>query len=161
MEILKNHLKEELTALYTDRYDSVLNMISRKIGGNRESAEDIVQEAYCKCLEKIDTFDPEKGTLNVWFNSVLFNTLRDAQRGHKVNVDNLDVNYELTELLDGRPSANQELVKTMSDELSDVKNDKHRRVLSLFYVSGYSSSEIAAMEGMTQTNVTTIVKRFK
>jgi hypothetical protein len=43
-----------------------------------------------------------------------------------------------------------------------TENQKHRRILELFFMLGYNSSQIASIEeGVTRTNVTTVVNRFK
>lgn len=152
---------KELNQLYTERHSQLVSMIANKVGGNREAAEDIVQEAFCKCFENVDKYDEEKGTVSVWFNSVLFNTLRDVQRGYKKDLENLDVDQESEEVVDGRPSASPEVVSALVNAIDAIKNETHRRVLRLFYINGYTSTEISAMEGVSQTNVTTIVKRFK
>ena len=55
----------------------------------------------------------------------------------------------------GKSELIPQLIKT-------VESEKHRRVLELFFILGYSSKEISEIEERVSiSNVTTIVGRFK
>lgn len=139
---------------YKQNYNRHVRTISRILHYNRDLAEDVVQEAYTKAIQYEDTYDEGRGSINTWFNRILFNTLRDTQNSFVNTV-------ALHEGIEGNEQGIEYLV-FIDNELKFVRNSKHKRILELFYLSGYSSGEIAKLvDGISQTNVTTICKRFK
>lgn len=139
---------------YKQNYKRHVKTISRILRWNKDLAEDVVQEAYTKAFQYEDTYDPARGSFNTWFNRILFNTLRDTQNSFVHTV-------ALHEGMEGDDKSVEYLL-FIDGELRYVRNKKHKRVLELFYISGYSSSEIARLvNGVSQTNVTTICNRFK
>ena len=136
-----------------------VKMMARILHGDYATAEDVVQEAFTRAIKFQYSYDEKRGPLDKWFNTILFNSLRDQQRQDR-----------------GLPQEDSELVADESSLLFDltvekdkiplwierVKNDGHRRILTLFYIQGYSSMEISQVEKQTsQTNVTTVVQRFR
>lgn len=135
----------------------------RHVGGNREIAEDVVQEAFARALKFYPSFDFERGKFSSWFNSILYNALRDVQNQNKSTVEIEVADYNAEDILNmGSEGMTDEMRAVVVSSLKAVKNQKHRRVLELFYTMGYSSKEIAMIErDVTQSNVTTVVMRFK
>jgi RNA polymerase sigma factor (sigma-70 family) len=143
-----------LEEFYRSNYNRHVKTISRILHYNKDLAEDVVQEAYTKAFQYTDTYDVTKGSVSTWFNRILFNTLRDTQNSFVNTV-------ALHEGIEGNEQGIEYLV-FIDNELKYVRNSKHKRILELFYLSGYSSTEIAKLVGgVSQTNVTTICKRFK
>ena len=148
----------EITELYSDVYNPKVKMITRILHGDYSAAEDIVQEAFTRALKFYPSFDPEVGSLHAWFNGILFNSLRDYQKEKRGEIISIckDVNPE--EVISGL-----EVDRTLLHKMiNDTKNLKHKRVLELFFILGYTSTEISQIEdGISQSNVTTIVNRFR
>lgn len=143
-----------LEEFYKQNYKRHVKTISRILKWNKDLAEDVVQEAYTKAFQYADTYDPNRGTYNTWFNRILFNVLRDVQ-------NNFVATVALHEGIEGDEQGIEYLI-FIDNELKYVRNSKHKRILELFYISGYSSTEISRMvTGVSQTNVTTICNRFK
>ena len=117
----------------------------------------MVQEAYCRALQYWPSYDPTRGPIKPWFNRILFNALKDIQREYnnrpKEEVEGLTLADVIT---------SNQLPESVLERIEEVDNEKHQRVLYLFYILGYNSREISQIEEkMSQTNVTTIVTRFK
>lgn len=125
-------------------------------------AEDVVQEAFTRAITFIHSYDETCGPFSSWFNTILYNTLFDLRRqsrpGPHTEVEELCVADVINSTTD-----NSELIsKHIVQEIELVSNEKHKRVLTLFFVYGYSSKEISLMmEKTSQTMVTTTVMRFK
>lgn len=154
MTSLENHYKE----VYRDK----VNIMSRILKGDYAGAEDVVQEAFTRAIKFYPSFDPKKGKLPAWFNGILFNALRDLQREMKVapKVPMRDMSWE--DVLPGLDFSNEETRIFLEKKISGVRNEKHQEVLYLFFILGYTSSEIAQiMPKMSPSNVTTIANRFK
>lgn len=133
-------------------------MMSRIMHGDYAGAEDVVQEAFTRAWKFYPAYDPERGPIEAWFNGILFNSLRDYQREKRGSPTSSSREIVPEDIITTLNINNKEL----RDKVKAVVNRKHKRVLELFFMLGYTSTEISQMEeGMTVTNVTTIVNRFR
>lgn len=71
---------EKIESFYKREYARKVNAIARILRGDRTKAEDIVQQAFMKAIEKYDQYDEEKGKIDPWINFIIYNTLRDRLR---------------------------------------------------------------------------------
>ncbi len=147
----------EIEALYLEVYNKKAAIMGRILGGDWAAGEDVAQEAFCRAWKFYPSFNPERGTIEKWFNGILFNALRSYQRQVRGGP-----------LANAREVSPEDLISdlridptVLHETIEAVSNEKHRRVLELFYLLGYTSMEIDQIEeGMSQTNVTTIIHRF-
>lgn len=153
---------DNLTELYKKVYKGKVQLMTRILGGDRALAEDVVQEAFTRAVKYILLFDERKGMLETWFNAIMFNALRDIQKQER-NYQELYREVFLHDVIDpAKAIMGPEYHYDIYRALQAVENDKHRRVLELFFLYGYSSKEISEVEeGVTQSNVTTIIMRFR
>lgn len=141
-------INDLIVASYRNNKDKFVFKIRKILKYNKHLAEDIVQESYERAFRYSETYRPSFGTFNVWFNRILYTTLRKYQKENSkhVHLDFEDVVYPLP---------------LITDEIIKVKNKKHKDILVAFFILGYTSKEISGIyEGVTVTNVTTICKRF-
>ena len=152
-----------IEAYYNDQYNKKVKTISRILGGDHAAAEDIVQEAFARALTFYPSYDSKRGSVDKWFNSIMFNALKDYQRNDKGIVHNDPEEFSIADVFDLKQTTLVNRINTvLSNAIEKVKNETHRRVLELFFIMGYSSREIPQIErGVSQTNVTTLVMRFK
>jgi RNA polymerase sigma factor (sigma-70 family) len=156
-------MDKEIDKLYTERREDYVKIISRILKGNRDSAEDIVQESFVKSLTHYKSFNPKKGELTKWYHSILFNCLREYYKDRSKQPSKIlyDISYEDVED-DFFPISCPEKRQILVDEIAKVKNKKHSKILELFFIFGFTSKEISFIIGdTTVTNVTTIVSRFR
>jgi RNA polymerase sigma-70 factor (ECF subfamily) len=71
------------TALYRSLVNKTFGFCMTRIGGNRAVAEDLTQEIFLKLVNRIDTFDPDRGSFPVWFWQLARNTVIDYHRREK------------------------------------------------------------------------------
>jgi RNA polymerase sigma factor (sigma-70 family) len=143
----------DLQEFYRKNFGRQVSTIARHLKYNKDLAEDVVQESYLRAQMYADSFDPEKGAFNAWFNKIMFNVLKDTQKEYGYTTplnDNIPANEEGLEFL-----------LILDEEVSELKNQQTRRVIELFYRNGYSSNQISKQEGLTRSNVTTICSRFR
>lgn len=132
-------------------------LMTRILNGDAATAEEVVQETYLRALTYFPSFDPKRGPFIKWFNMILFNTLRDIQREYQNRPKELIEGVSFADIL-----THEELPMNVEQKILEVENEKHQRILYLFYVLGYNSREISQIEAETsQTNVTTVVARFR
>lgn len=153
---------KEIDRYYRENYRTKVAIISRVLR-DMSSAEDVVQEAFFRALKFHKSFDPKLGSLDKWFNSIMFNCLREHQRNMKGfhHSDSATISCEDVlgniDVIHGTDKQSY-----LYSKIREVKNPEHKRVLMLFFRLGYTSKEISQIEsGMSQSNVTTIVHRFK
>jgi RNA polymerase sigma factor (sigma-70 family) len=146
--------QKNIEKFYKETFDKHVRMVSNCLKYNKHLSEDIVQTSFMKAFEKLDTYDKKKGSLQTWFNTILFNTLRDYQRKNKATVpisvemiDTLEYVYKYYHILSG--------------ELLEVPNPMHRRIIESVYFNGYTTKQVASAEKITVTNVTSICSRFR
>jgi len=137
--------------------------MSRILKGDYAAGEDVVQEAFYRAVKFFPSFDENRGKLSSWFNTILFNSLRDAQRSGR-GMSSIEVDRLSPEdvFLQENFTNNPDLSKYVEKSIGEVQSERSRRVLYLFFILGYTSKEISQIEEkISQTNVTTIVTRFR
>lgn len=154
---------KEITELYKSDRKKFVNIMSRILRGDYAGGEDIVQEAFTRAWQFQHSFDPKKGTLRVWFNKILFNALRDWQNQKRGQPTFTGEDFSAADVLPVHSfSRSPEFSKLIRQRIATHKNQKHRSVLELFFILGYTSTEISQIEEkVSVSNVTTIVSRFR
>jgi RNA polymerase sigma factor (sigma-70 family) len=133
-----------------------------RLAGSRDAGEDVVQEAYMRAWKYKGSYNPNKAKLNTWFNTILYNSLRDYKKLDKLG--GVVVDNKTDEIEEHVPYEKvQEHLLLVWGEINEMKGHKRiKRILYLFYILGYTSKEISEIEeNVTQSNVTTISNRFK
>jgi len=150
----------DFNQFYKDNYEKHKKKIARIINGDTTTAEDIVQEAYMRAWKYRDSYDRKRSGISTWFNTILYNTLRDFQKSFKDNQEDsgdVDRFYEEENL-----KSIAVHLPVIEREIKKMKNERIKRVLTLYYILGYTSTEISQVEAdTTVTNVTTICNRFR
>lgn len=137
-----NKSDEEIKEL-VNKYSSLIFRISYCILCNPEDAEDAVQETFLKYITKAPEFNSEehrkawliKVVANISKNMLMFKLKRET-----VNIDDVknigigENDYETFELIMSLPA-------------------KHKVVMTLYYVEGYRSAEIAKIIGISEEAV--------
>lgn len=150
----------KIEELYLKQYSHSVNIMAR-ILKDHAGAEDVVQEAFCRAWKFYSIYDPEKGKLESWFNAILFNALRDYQSASRFGYVVYNPEISADDVLEGIKDRKVRRDFLLS-KIEETINPIHRYVLELFFINGYTSTEISqVVEKMTQSNVTTIVTRFK
>jgi RNA polymerase sigma-70 factor, ECF subfamily len=138
-----------LEALYA-RYGGVAFSLALRMTANRETAEEVVQEAFLSVWRRGSTFEPRRGTLRTWLLGIVHHRAIDlirsrASRGPTVAVDEVG---ELSGGGDPWPEVQQKLdreaIKTALNQLPS----EQRRCIELAYFGGYTYPEIAGQLGV-------------
>ncbi len=136
-----------------DMFKAKMYGICLRYAGNRDDAQDILQDGFIKVFEKIQQFG-FKGAFEGWIRKVMVNTALERFRLHYKQVG-MDEMKETGSQDEGQIMANidaAELVR-MIQELSP----KYRVVFNLYALEGYSHKEIGEMlqisEGTSKSNL--------
>jgi len=116
-----------------------LKSMAYHLVGNRQDAEDAVQETFVKACRAIHGFQGHSG-VGTWLCRILINACYDVNRRRRREAD-----PEEHDLAD-RPAPNRQLALKVALEsaLSRIQ-PKHRMVFLMFEVEGLRHSEIAAI----------------
>jgi RNA polymerase sigma-70 factor, ECF subfamily len=139
-------------ALLVDRHRNQALTLAARLTGNKEEAEELVQDAFVKAFRGLDSFRGD-AKFSTWFYRILYNlcmtkvTRRRGKPQH-VNVDDENI---LDNMLidDDEPSIHEhledvELQEIISREIEGLP-EKFRSVITLFYVQEMSYEEMVAV----------------
>ena len=126
--------------------------IARRLLGNVEDAEDLVQEAFVRALDRISTFDATRA-FAPWFYRLLINAGLNARKARALRAAEPEQRefasrgaspLEMTE--------RQEIRERFAAALRALPS-RRRLVVSRFEVDGLSTAEIAEALGITRETV--------
>lgn len=141
--VSKNNISEEEIRTLVDKYSPLIFRISYCILCNSADAEDAVQETLLRYITKAPDFNDEehrkawliKVAANISKNMLMFRLRRETVNIEDVENIGIEQNdYEIFELIMNLPA-------------------KHKIVLTLYYVEGYKSKEIAEIIGISEEAV--------
>jgi len=142
--LLKSKDQRAYIYLY-DNYASALFGIIRRIIGDGEEANDVLQESFVKIWRNILQYDTTKGRLFTWMINIARNTAIDYKRSGQSKKDERTNSLEETE-----SSAIDENFVTYikTDHLGlqkiiDRLASDHRMIIELAYFQGYTQDEIS------------------
>lgn len=148
--------QEELTRIYQETIRPLYAYVSRRVGGDRSLAEDLVQETWMRAL---DTW-PARGVPReplAWLVRVARNTLVSHFR--RWRPDSIDP--ALIAIEDERFSPNApDTAAVVGWGLARLRRS-HADVLEAFYFEGQSVSEIAAARSLSERAVEGRLRRAR
>ncbi|MCD4714031.1 MAG: RNA polymerase sigma factor [Clostridiales bacterium] len=145
----KGNFRMQLFEIYRN-YQSDFARFARSLTNHRESAEDLVQSAYLKSLDQVELFDtmhPEQ--IKAWFFTTIKRTFIDDYRKQK-----RIVLYD--EFAENEAPETLEADFALKSALEDLP-ESTRKLVTMRYVMGYNSNEIAEITG---TNPSTVRSRL-
>lgn len=119
-------------------YAKAMFNISVRILNDSNEAEEVLQDAFLKAFEKIDTYD-RKYAFGVWLKRIVINRSLDVLKKRKVKFVQMDEADFRDEEQDEESIYDVEAVKKCILELPDG----YRTILTLFVFEDYSHKEIA------------------
>jgi len=133
--------REDAYRQLIEEYGNRLLRTCYLILGDREEAEDVVQETFVRVFRKIEEFRGESG-LYTWIYTIALNLSRDRLRKRmnfsifeNEQIYNINSEIHIEEVID------RDLLKRELDEISPI----YREVLVLFYFEELSIKEISQL----------------
>jgi RNA polymerase sigma-70 factor (ECF subfamily) len=116
--------------------------VAYRLLGQKEDAEDLVQEAFLAVLERIDTFQAGR-RFGPWFYRILVNRGLNARRARSLRVtEELPVAAAAGGPSPEREAEREELRRELRLALEGLP-ERQRAVVELFELEGFRSPEIA------------------
>jgi RNA polymerase sigma-70 factor (ECF subfamily) len=138
--------------LLVRRYLPRARLLARRLMQNPDDADDLVQDAFLRALQRINGFDVSRA-FEPWFSRLLVNLGLDHRRKQAVRrTETFDPEMVPGGVRPDREAERSELRSSLSQALETLP-DRQRLVVSLFEVDGHSTEEIAAMLNVSQVTV--------
>ncbi len=155
--------REAQFELYRLYYQAMFNT-SLRIVGDRDDAEDVMQEAFLKAFTKLKTYRGEV-TFGAWLKRIVINQSLDFIRLKRVHLPVKDTG-ELEDLHDETaPLEETEEEKIWkADQIKKAIHslpDGYRIVLSLILLEGYDHEEVAGILGISNATSRTQYHRAR
>ena len=134
------------------RYIDRALVVARRITGNTHDAEDLVQDAFMRALDRIGSFDNTR-PFGPWFFRVLTNTGLNARRARVLRMTEPEaVDAPSSDALPDEVVERHEIRERFDAALASL-SPRQRLIVTLFEVDEVPSSEIAARLGIAQETV--------
>jgi RNA polymerase sigma-70 factor (ECF subfamily) len=138
---------EAFTTLY-DRHGRAAFSLAYRIVGERQAAEDLVQDAFLKLWRSATSYRPERGSVRTWLLSIVRNRGIDQLRSHASRRRTQD----RIEAFAARSQPSEAFAETWRNSQRDrVRNAlntlplEQLKVLELAYFSGYTHVQVSEL----------------
>ena len=136
--------------IYKLYYRAMYNSCIRIIGDAFE-AEDVMQEAFFKAFDKINTYRNEV-SFGAWLKRIVVNASLDFVKKKKITQIPIDEAYGLsTDEPEDNSDISPETVNQLMEAIKQLP-EGYRLVVTLYYIEGYDHETIAEMLGVTSSS---------
>lgn len=138
--------EELMRVLYREHAGPLFAFVLHLVGGDRQRAEDVVQETLVRAWRNIDRLDPEAGSLRPWLVTVARRIVIDGHRSSRARPHEVDPSP--LELLPAEDELDRALrLMAISEALHDL-TEAHRQVIVETYLKGRTVNEAAEELGI-------------
>ena len=139
--------RDALGELY-DRYASVALATALRVVANREQAEDLVHDGFVAVWQKIDRFDPMRGSLRAWLLTIIRNRAIDRLRSVRPSIAIEDADEQSLLRTSPNPTWEAAIARRSAAELRTALDElppEQRQAIELAYFGGNTYREIAVL----------------
>jgi len=140
-------------------YSKAMFNTAYRLTGNREEAEDMLQEAFTDCFRNIGSYRTES-TFGAWLKTIVINRCISRLRKRETELVYIE-DYSRHEVREEEPPEatwpDQAVIARAVERLPDG----YRVVLSLYLLEGYDHTEIATILGISESTSKTQYSRAK
>ena len=143
---------ERMRAICTAFAQPLLRYLLRLTLGDREAAEDLLQETLLRTWRNIDRVPADLASVRPWLFTVARNHAVDvsrSKRGRPSEVSTLD----MSRIPSPGDAVDEMLTAEMVRRALDTLSDNHRRVLEELYLRGCTAPEAAARIGVAEGTI--------
>jgi RNA polymerase sigma-70 factor, ECF subfamily len=135
-----------LGAIY-DRYIRLVYAVALRITGDRETAEEVVQDVFQNVWQAAGSFQPSVGSFATWLLGIARHRAIDATRSKRERERAREQTLDDVRPADGETSLDREvaqrLLRDAVREALDALPANQRRAIELAYYGGLTRAEIA------------------
>ena len=148
MQLVRRGDAQAFEVVY-DRHATAAFSLAYRMTGTRNTAEDVVQEAFLSLWRSGARYDRARGSVRTWVLGIVHNRTIDALRRGKVHerrreqFEGVEERHEAPERTDVE-AARREEARSVRSAL-DTLPPEQRRTIELAYFGGFSHSQIAEL----------------
>ena len=134
-----------------DRHASVALAVALRIVADREQAEDLVHDAFVATWQKIDRFDPARGSLRSWIVTIVRNRAIDRLRGNRPSIEIGEADERSLLKSGPNPTWDRAVARLGAEQLRAALAElpeAQREAIELAYFGGRTYREIATLTGV-------------
>lgn len=156
-QLIKQIVKGESSSFtyFVDTYQDMALTIAFRLVGNKQEAEDVVQNAFVKAYYNLHTYR-SNCKFSTWFYRIVYNTgltvyNKQKSRSANYNLDGseVDVKTASNSILALEEQEQREIVENAVQQLPKME----AVIVTLYYLEDYSVSEIAEIMSLTKSNI--------
>ena len=134
------------------RYERRAFAVAYRLTGQRQDAEDMVQDAFIAALDKLDGFDAER-SFGPWFFRILVNRGASLSRARKVRAtEEIPGTIGDTAPLPDRLAEHAETGERVRAAIATL-SARQRLVVQLYELDGFTTAEVAGMLEIAEPTV--------
>jgi RNA polymerase sigma-70 factor (ECF subfamily) len=149
-------MDEDAFRAFYDRTAGALWGYLSRVSGDRQVADDLLQESYYRLLKSTTVFESEAHRRNYLYR-IATNLVRDSRRGAKPLFDD---GIEMGEIVAPEPHVDTERRADVRRAMGKLK-PRERAMLWLAYAQGSSHSEIAEVLGLKTGSIKLMLFRAR
>ena len=152
---------ETALGMLYDRYGGLVYTLALRIVGDRELAEEVMQDVFLRCWHGLEQYDPSRGRLAGWLLGIARNRAIDVLRGrqHQARMRERD---PLPESGAGEPhvsdSADEVALRAEVTQALAELSQSQRAAIELAYYGGLTQTEVAERLGEPLGTVKTRIR---
>lgn len=134
-----------------DRYASLALATALRVVADRQLAEDLVHDAFVATWQKIERFDPERGSLRAWLLTIVRNRALDRVRGTRASIEVGAADDQSLLRTGANPTWEAAIARRSAAELRGALEElpsEQREAVELAYFGGRTYREIAVLTGV-------------
>ncbi|CAN5655150.1 sigma-70 family RNA polymerase sigma factor [soil metagenome] len=138
---------EALAGLY-DRHGRSAYSLAYRMMGDRQAAEDLVQDSFIKIWRSAKSYRAERGSVRTWILSITHNRGIDHIRStasRRRTQDRVEMTAETTQQSEAFSETWRNSQRRQVQQALKTLPDEQLKILELAYFSGYTHAEIAEM----------------
>jgi len=140
-------------------YSKAMLNTAYRIMGNREEAEDMLQEAFTDCFRKIGTYRTDS-TFGAWLKTIVINRCITRLRKREAELVYVE-DYSRHEMQQEEPQETAWPAPQVISKAVDSLPEGYRVVFSLYLLEGYDHTEISQILGISESTSKTQYLRAK
>jgi RNA polymerase sigma-70 factor (ECF subfamily) len=138
---------EAFAGLY-DRHGRSAYSLAYRMMGDRQAAEDLVQDSFIKLWRSAASYRAERGSVRTWILSITHNRGIDHIRStasRRRTQDRVEMTTETTQPSEAFSETWRNSQRSQVQQALKTLPDEQLKILELAYFSGYTHAEIAEM----------------
>jgi RNA polymerase sigma-70 factor (ECF subfamily) len=140
---------EPALAVLYDRYASLLYSLALRVVGDRQLAQEVIQDVFLRCWDQAERYDPARGQVAAWLIGMTRNRAIDVlrSRSHQARLRERDALPGAGDPGEpGQPDDGEAvLVRRAVRAALEALPQAQRRTIELVYYGGMTQADIAAL----------------